>query len=63
MSQGTSGDLMWMDYSAARKETGYKAYAKEMSERVAQMVRSMEWKAEAPLKMASARSRSPTACR
>ena len=29
---GTSGDLMWMDYSAPRKEIGYKAYGKAMAE-------------------------------
>ena len=30
MSQGTSGDLMWMDYSAPRNEIGYDAYAREI---------------------------------
>src|ERR1043165_4561231 len=32
MSQGTSGDQMWMDYGAPRKEIGYDAYAREIAE-------------------------------
>ena len=52
MSQGTSGDLMWMDYGAPRREIGYDAYAKEIAERVAGMVRGMQWRDSAPLKMA-----------
>jgi putative membrane-bound dehydrogenase-like protein len=52
MSQGTSGDLMWMDYSAPRHEVGYKAYAHAMAERVRELIQGIKWKAEAPLKMA-----------
>jgi len=52
MSQGTSGDLMWMDYGAPRREIGYDAYAKEIAQRVAGMVRGMQWRESAPLKMA-----------
>jgi putative membrane-bound dehydrogenase-like protein len=52
MSQGTSGDLMWMDYGAPRRQIGYDAYAKEIAQRVADMVRGMNWKESAPLKMA-----------
>jgi putative membrane-bound dehydrogenase-like protein len=52
MSQGTSGDLMWMDYGAPRREIGYDAYAKELAGRVAEMVRGMKWLETAPLKMA-----------
>ena len=33
MSQGTSGDQMWMDYGAPRKEIGYEAYAREVAQR------------------------------
>jgi hypothetical protein len=52
MSQGTSGDLMWMDYGAPRRQIGYDAYAQEMARRVADMVRGMKWQESAPLKMA-----------
>jgi putative membrane-bound dehydrogenase-like protein len=52
MSQGTSGDLMWMDYGAPRREIGYDAYAKEIAQRVAGMVRGIKWQESAPLKMA-----------
>src|SRR5688572_22301585 len=43
MSQGTSGDLMWMDYGAPRREIGYDAYAREIAERVATMVKGIQW--------------------
>jgi len=33
MSQGTSGDQMWMDYSAPANDIGYDAYAKEVATR------------------------------
>ena len=52
MSQGTSGDLMWMDYGAPRRQIGYDAYAKEVAQRVAEMVRGIKWQESAPLKMA-----------
>ena len=52
MSQGTSGDLMWMDYGTLRREIGYDAYAKEIAQRVAEVVRGMRWQESAPLKMA-----------
>jgi len=52
MSQGTSGDLMWMDYGAPRHQIGYDTYAKEIAERVARLVRGMKWQESAPLKMA-----------
>ena len=52
LSQGTSGDLMWMDYGAPRREIGYDAYAKEIAQRVADMVRGMQWRDSAPVKMA-----------
>ena len=52
MSQGTSGDLMWMNYGAPRKDPGYDAYAKAIAGRVAAMVRGIQWRDEAPLKMA-----------
>ena len=52
MSQGTSGDLMWMDYSAPAKEIGYDAYAKAIAEKVASLVRSLKFHDWVPLKMA-----------
>ena len=52
MSQGTSGDLMWMDYGAPKREIGYDAYAKEIAEHVVEMVRGIKWQDSAPLKMA-----------
>jgi len=52
MSQGTSGDLMWMDYGAPRRDIGYDDYAKELAERTAELVRGMTWRESAPLKMA-----------
>jgi putative membrane-bound dehydrogenase-like protein len=55
MSQGTSGDLMWMDYGAPRRQIGYDAYAKEVAQRVAYLVRGMKWQESAPLKMAESK--------
>ena len=52
MSQGTSGDLMWMDYSAPRQQIGYDPYAKEIASRVAAAYRKIEWHTYIPLAMA-----------
>ena len=52
MSQGTSGDLMWMDYSAPAKDIGYDAYAKALAGEVADVVRRMKFHEWVPLKMA-----------
>ncbi len=52
MSQGTSGDLMWMDYGAPRQQIGYDAYAKEIATRVAAACKKIEWKTNVPLAMA-----------
>ncbi|MEO5802069.1 MAG: hypothetical protein ABIR24_00950, partial [Verrucomicrobiota bacterium] len=53
MSQGTSGDLMWMDYSAPQvKDIGYDAYAKEMAGEVAEVVSKIKFHDWVPLKMA-----------
>lgn len=51
MSQGTSGDLMWMDYSAPARDVGYDAYAKAIAERVHAAYRTIAWKDWAPLAM------------
>ncbi len=52
MSQGTSGDLMWMDYSAPARDIGYDAYAKAIAEKVAVVVRNLKFHDWVPLKMA-----------
>jgi hypothetical protein len=52
MSQGTSGDQMWMDYGAPRKQIGYDAYAHEIAEEVAQAYRTIVFKSWVPLRMA-----------
>ena len=51
MSQGTSGDLMWMDYGSAKKEIGYDAYAREMATVAAAAYRKIEWHTSVPLRM------------
>jgi hypothetical protein len=52
MSQGTSGDQMWMDYGSPKREIGYDAYAREIAERTVAMVKEMTWQAAVPLRMA-----------
>ncbi len=43
MSQGTSGDQMWMDYGAPRKEIGYDAYARELAEEAVKAYRGIKF--------------------
>jgi len=52
MSQGTSGDQMWMDYGAPARDIGYDAYALEMAVEVEQLYRSLRWQDHAPVRMA-----------
>src|SRR3954469_740735 len=53
MSQGTSGDLMWMDYSAPQvKEIGYDAYAKALADKAIDVVRQIKFRDWVPLKIA-----------
>ena len=52
MSQGTSGDQMWMDYGAPQHEIGYDKYAQEIAARVLETYRRIEWKTAVPLRMA-----------
>lgn len=52
MSQGTSGDLMWMDYGSPARDIGYDAYAREVAERTLEAYRTIEWHDWAPLRMA-----------
>jgi hypothetical protein len=52
MSQGTSGDLMWMDYGAPRKVVGYDTYAREIAQRVAEAYAKLQWKDHVPIRIA-----------
>lgn len=52
MSQGTSGDLMWMDYSAPARDVGYDVYARAMAERAVGVWKSMTFREWVPLAMA-----------
>ena len=52
MSQGTSGDLMWMDYSAPSRDIGYDAYAREVAQNVVAACRSIKYRDQVNLKMA-----------
>jgi hypothetical protein len=52
MSQGTSGDLMWMDYGSPRRFIGYDAYAREVAERAREAYRGIVWHDWVPLRMA-----------
>lgn len=52
MSQGTSGDLMWMDYGAPRREMGYDAYAKEIALVATELLGSAAWQDRVPIRIA-----------
>jgi hypothetical protein len=52
MSQGTSGDLMWMDYGSPKRDIGYDAYAREVAGRALEAYRRIEWHDWVPLRMA-----------
>lgn len=49
LSQGTSGDLMWMDYSQPRNFVGYDAYARALSAMALSAWRGIEHRSDAPL--------------
>jgi len=51
MSQGTSGDLMWMDYGSPQRTIGYDAYGREIAQRAMEAYRSIQWNDWAPLRM------------
>ncbi|HSH94127.1 MAG TPA: PVC-type heme-binding CxxCH protein, partial [Roseimicrobium sp.] len=51
MSQGTSGDLQWMDYAAPRRNIGTETYAAEVTERAMEAYASIEWHDWVPLGM------------
>src|SRR5262245_8136223 len=51
MSQGTSGDLMWMDYGSPEKKITLDQYATELADIAAAALRKVEYKTDVPLKM------------
>jgi len=55
MSQGTSGDLHWMDYSQPRKSTTPEKYADELSDIALQAFKKIEYRKDADLAMAEAK--------
>jgi hypothetical protein len=52
MSQGTSGDQMWMDYGAPKKEPGLDAYATDLARVAHQAYQSITYSDWVPLAMA-----------
>lgn len=52
MCQGTSGDLMWMDYGSPARDIGYEAYAREVAERALEAYRRIAWRDWAPVRLA-----------
>ncbi len=55
MTQGTSGDSMWMDYGAPAPTRDIDAYADAVAAKAEQAVRSVEYRTTATLAMAEAR--------
>ena len=51
MSQGTSGDLMWMDYGAAKKEISLDDYAEAVADSALKALQSITYLDHAPLGM------------
>ena len=52
MSQGTSGDQMWMDYGAPKKSPGLDAYADAVAETAEHACRAVEYRDDVRLAMA-----------
>jgi len=52
MSQGTSGDQMWMDYGAPKKDPGLDAYASDVARIAHQAYQAITYHDEVPLAMA-----------
>ena len=51
MSQGTSGDLMWMDYGAPKKSPTLEVYAAEVAQEALRAYRAIVWRDHVPLGM------------
>ena len=60
MSQGTSGDQHWMDYSQPKKDVTIDAYAGEMAQIAADLYKKVEFHDWAPLVMAQKKVRLAT---
>lgn len=52
MSQGTSGDQMWMDYGRPKKDPGLDAYADAVAASAERAYRKVEYREDVPLAMA-----------
>jgi hypothetical protein len=55
MSQGTSGDQMWMDYGAPKKDPGLDKYSEEVAQVAFKAYQSIQYLDWVPLKMAEAK--------
>ena len=55
MSQGTSGDLMWMDYGRPRNQIGYDAYAEAIAQKVFAAWKTIKHRDHVPLDMREAK--------
>ncbi|HWN94596.1 MAG TPA: LamG-like jellyroll fold domain-containing protein [Methylomirabilota bacterium] len=55
MSQGTSGDLMWMDYAKPRQDIGYDAYAEALARKVHEACAAIQYHDWVPLVMREAK--------
>ena len=55
MSQGTSGDQMWMDYGAPKKDPGLDKYSEEVAQVAFKAYQSIRYHDWVPLKMAEAK--------
>jgi hypothetical protein len=51
MSQGTSGDLMWMDYAAPKADPGLEAYAQALADRALEAYGTIAYRDEVPVVM------------
>lgn len=49
MSQGTSGDLMWMDYGSPKKDVAIDSYAEAVAKYAARALQNIEYHERAPL--------------
>jgi hypothetical protein len=51
ISQGTSGDLMWMDYGTARENQSMEGYAGAVADYAMRAYEQIQWKDHVPLRM------------
>lgn len=51
MSQGTSGDLMWMDYAAPKADPGLEAYSQALADRALAAYGAIAYRDEVPVVM------------